>query len=142
VRFEIGRAIILRDGRDCTLISTGNTLPLAMEISDHLGASSISCRVLNMHTVKPLDTGALHACAGETRALFTLEEHSRIGGLGSAIAEWAAMNRISCPLHLFGAEDSFASLTGSQAYLRALCGLTAEHVAESIAAKLAGVPQC
>ena len=103
VRFEIGRAITLRDGRDCTLISTGNTLPLAVEISERLRASSISCRVLNMHTVKPLDEAALHACAGETRALFTIEEHSRIGGLGSAIAEWAAMNRISCPLHLFGA---------------------------------------
>ena len=142
VRFEIGRAITLRDGRDCTLISTGNMLPLAVEVSDRLGASSISCRVLNMHTVKPLDEAALRACATETRALFTLEEHSRIGGLGSAIAEWLAMNRVSCPLYLFGAEDSFAPCTGSQAYLRALCGLTPEHVAESIASRLASVPSC
>jgi transketolase len=142
VRFEIGRAIIVRDGRDCTLISTGNTLPLAVEISERLRSSSISCRVLNMHTVKPLDEAALRACAGETRVLFTLEEHSRIGGLGSSIAEWVAMNHVSCPLHLFGADDVFAASTGSQAYLRALCGLTAEHVAESIAARLASVPRC
>ncbi len=142
VRFEIGRAITLRDGRDCTLISTGNMLPIAVEISDRLRADSIACRVLNMHTVKPLDEAALRACAGETRSLFTLEEHSRIGGLGSAIAEWTAMNRVSCPLYLFGADDAFASCTGSQAYLRALCGLTVEHVAESIAARLASVPSC
>ena len=142
VRFEIGRAITLRDGHDCTLISTGNTLALAMEISDRLRSSSISCRVLNMHTVKPLDTTALRTSARETRALFTLEEHSRIGGLGSAIAEWAVMNGVSCPLHLFGADDAFAASTGSQAYLRGLCGLTSEHIAESIAAKLASVPQC
>ena len=141
-RFEIRRAITLRDGRDCTLISTGNMLPIAVEISDRLRADSIACRVLNMHTVKPLDEAALRACAGETRSLFTLEEHSRIGGLGSAIAEWTAMNRVSCPLHLFGADDAFASCTGSQAYLRALCGLTVEHVAESIASRLASVPSC
>jgi len=142
VRFEIGRAITLREGRDCTLISTGNTLALAVEISGRLRANSISCRVLNMHTVKPLDEAALRACAAETRALFTIEEHSRIGGLGSAIAEWAAMNCISRPLHLFGAPDAFAKCTGTQAYLRALCGLTVEHVVDTIAGKLANVPSC
>jgi transketolase len=142
VRFEIGRAITLRDGRDCTLISTGNTLSLAVEISDRLRPRSICCRVLDMHTVKPLDEAALRTSARETRALFTIEEHSRIGGLGSAIAEWAAMNSVSSPLHLFGADDVFAASTGSQVYLRTLCGLTTEHIAESIAAKLASLPQC
>jgi transketolase len=140
--FEIGRAITLRDGEDCALISTGNALPLALEASDRLRANSVSCRVLNMHTVKPLDAGALLACCEETRALFTIEEHSRIGGLGSAVAEWASANHVLGPLCLFGAEDCFAPCTGSQAYLRALSGLTAEHVAESIASKLARVPSC
>lgn len=142
VRFEIGRALTLREGRDCTLVSTGNILPLAVEVSDRLRANSVCCRVLNMHTVKPLDEAALRACAEETRALFTIEEHSRIGGLGSAIAEWSAMNRVPGPVCLFGAEDRFASTTGSQAYLRVLNGLTVETVAESIAAKLAGAAAC
>ena len=135
--FEIGRAITMRDGHDCTLISTGNTLPLAIEAANRLRDYSISCRVLNMHTVKPLDEVALRACCEETRALFTIEEHTRIGGLGSAIAEWAAATGIPGPVCLFAAEDCFAPCTGSQAYLRALSGLTVERVAESIAAKLA-----
>ena len=68
----------MREGRDCTLISTGNILPVALEAADRLRAGSISCGVLNMHTVKPLDEAALHVCSRETRALFTIEEHSRI----------------------------------------------------------------
>ena len=135
--FEIGRAITMRDGDDCTLISTGNILPLAIEASNRLRTESISCRVVQMHTVKPLDEAALRAACEETRALFTLEEHSRIGGLGSAIAEWAAANGFPGPACLFGAEDCFAPCTGSQAYLRALSGLTVEQVAEAISAKLA-----
>jgi transketolase len=142
VYFQIGQAIHLREGRDCTLISTGNALPVAVEAADRLGENSISCRVLHMHTVKPLDEAALLACAEETRALFTIEEHSRMGGLGSAVAEWAAVNRVPGPLCLFGAEDCFAPSTGGQAYLRALSGLTAEHIAQSIAAKLARASSC
>ena len=142
VHFQIGRALTLRPGRDCTLVSTGNILALAVEVADRLHARSISCRVLNMHTVKPLDEAALRACSRETRALFTIEEHSRIGGLGSAVAEWSAINRVPGPLCLFGAEDRFASTTGSQAYLRALSGLTVEKVSESIAAKIAGAASC
>ena len=142
VRFEIGRALTLREGRDCALVSTGNILPLAVEVSDRLRERSVSCRVLSMHTVKPLDEAALRACVEETRALFTIEEHSRIGGLGSAIAEWSAMNRVPGPRCLFGAEDRFASTTGSQAYLRALNGLTVEKVVASIAAQLAGAASC
>jgi len=141
-RFEIGQAITICEGRDCTLISTGNILPVALATADRLRADSISCGVLNMHTVKPLDKVALHVCSRETRALFTIEEHSRIGGLGSAIAEWCAANHILGPLVSFGANDAFAPLTGSQSYLRAQNGLTGEHVAETIAAQLAKVAPC
>jgi transketolase len=141
-RFEIGRAITIREGRDCTLISTGNILPVALDAADRLRAASISCGVLNMHTVKPLDESALHLCSRETRALFAIEEHGRIGGLGSAVAEWCAANHILGPLASFGADDTFAALTGSQSYLRAQNGLTAEHVAEVIAAQLARVAPC
>jgi transketolase len=140
--FEIGRAIVIREGRDCTLISTGNILPVALDAAERLRAASVSCGVLNMHTVKPLDEAALHACSRETRALFTIEEHSRLGGLGSAVAEWCAANHTVGPLVSFGADDAFAPLTGSQSYLRAQNGLTVEHVEEAITAQLARVSPC
>jgi len=140
--FHIGQAITVHEGRDCTLISTGNILPVALDAADRLRAASISCGVLNMHTVKPLDKAALHACSQITRALFTIEEHSCIGGLGSAVAEWCAANRILGPMVSFGADDAFAPLTGSQSYLRAQNGLIAEHVAEVIAAQLARLAPC
>src|SRR5260221_640984 len=135
-RFRIGQAITIRAGRDCTLISTGNILPVALEAADHLRAGSISCGVLNMHTVKPLDEAALHVCSRETRALFTIEEHSRIGGLGSAAAGGWAAPPILCPLRSFGADDAVAPLTRSPSYLRAKNGLTARHVSETIAAQI------
>jgi transketolase len=141
-RFQIGQAIALHDGRDCTLISTGNALPVALEACGRLRARSIFCRLLNMHTVKPLDETALLDCSRETRGLFTIEEHSRIGGLGSAVAEWSAANHVPGPLHCFAAKDCFAPGTGSPAYLRVSCGLTPEHVAESIAEQLAKVAAC
>jgi transketolase len=142
LRFEIGRALTVREGDDCTLVSTGNILPLAVEIADRLRLNSVSCRVLHIHTVKPLDEVALRACSQQTRALFTIEEHSRIGGLGSAIAEWTAANRLPGPLCLFSTDDQFASATGSQAYLRAVNGLTVDKVAQSIAAKIGGAVSC
>jgi len=140
--FQIGRAITIREGRDCTLISTGNILPVALDAADRLRAGSISCAVLNMHTVKPLDEAALYVCSRETSALFTIEEHSHIGGLGSAVAEWCAANDVRGPRLSFAAHDAFASLTGSQSYLRACNGLTAAHVVEMIVAQLARVSPC
>ena|SRR5579872_1827242 len=139
-QFQIGQAIVLREGEDCTLISTGNTLPVAVEAADRLRAHSTNCRVLSMHTVKPLDDAALRLCARQTGAIFTIEEHSRIGGLGSAVAEWAVDNQLEGPTGCFAAPDDYARVTGSQAYCRERCGLTAEHVAQSIAMHLAKVP--
>jgi transketolase len=140
--FRIGQAITVREGRDCTLVSTGGILPVAMAAADRLHASGIDCRVVSMHTVKPLDDICLRACSRETSAIFTVEEHSRIGGLGSAIAEWAVANSASGPRVSFGAEDCFASVSGSQNYLRSRIGLTAEHIAGVIAAKLKGNRRC
>lgn len=135
-QFRIGQAITVQEGRDCTLVSTGGILPVAMAAADRLRTAGIACRVVSMHTVKPLDDACLRACSRETAAIFTVEEHSRIGGLGSAIAEWAVANDYLGPRFSFAAEDCFASLSGSQNYLRGRNGLTAERIAEVIAAKL------
>ncbi len=106
--FRIGQAITVRDGRDCTLISTGGILPVAMAAAEQLERMGISCRVVSMHTVKPLDDACLRQCSLETAALFTVEEHSRIGGLGSAVAEWSVANHHPAPRFSFAAEDCFA----------------------------------
>ena len=74
---QIGKSIKLREGNDGALVSTGGMLPVAMAAADLLQAENISCRVISMHTVKPLDTAALEACCTETKALFTLEEHRK-----------------------------------------------------------------
>ena len=134
--FRIGQAITVRDGRDCALISTGGILPVAMAAAEQLERMGISCRVVSMHTVKPLDDACLSQCSLETGALFTVEEHSRIGGLGSAVAEWSVANHHPAPRFSFAAEDCFATLSGSQDYLRARNGLTAEHIATKIADEL------
>jgi transketolase len=140
--FRIGESITVREGLDCTLISTGGILPVAVAASKRLGDAGISCRVVNMHTVKPLDDAGLRKCWRETGAIFTVEEHSRMGGLGSAIAEWAVTNEQPSPRCSFGAEDCFASVSGSQNYLRNRNGLAPEHLAGTIAGKLGKKAAC
>ncbi len=134
--FQIGTAIKVREGTDGALISTGGMLPGAMAAADLLEAENVSCQVISMHTVKPLDTAALEACCRETKTLFTLEEHSRIGGLGSAVGEWISESGESCKLTCFGTEDRFADTAGSQDYLRQQHGLSAEQIAQRVMERL------
>lgn len=129
--FRLGEAITLRRGADCSLISTGGMLPVAIAAAELL-RGEISCRVVSMHTVKPLDGIALRDCCRETQALFTLEEHSRIGGLGSAVGEWLAEYRTQTPLHILGSRDNFMHVSGSQDYLREASGISAGQIAETV----------
>ncbi|MBO4734140.1 MAG: transketolase family protein, partial [Clostridia bacterium] len=85
--FKIGKANVLKDGKDVTIIATGLMVDEAMKAYDILKSEGISARVLNMATIKPLDTEAVIAAAKDTGAIVTAEEHSVIGGLGSAVAE-------------------------------------------------------
>ena len=87
IDFQLGRAIRLRDGGDLTLISTGGTLGVAVAVADRLAERGVGVRVLSMHTLKPLDEEAVREAARETGTIVTLEQHSVIGGLGSAVAE-------------------------------------------------------
>ena len=133
---RIGESIEVLKGNEVSLISTGGMLPVATAAADLLEAENVSCRVISMHTVKPLDTAVLEACCSETKALFTLEEHSRIGGLGSAVGEWIADSGRSCKLTCFGTEDRFADTAGSQACLRQQQGLSAEQIAQRVMNRL------
>ena len=130
--FSIGRAIVVEEGSDCALITTGGILPVAVAAAAQLAREGIVCRVVSMHTVKPLDEALLQRCAAECGALFTIEEHGLIGGLGSAVGEWVAATGVRCRLRSYGAGDLFAHLCGSQEYFRRMQGLTAEGVAGSV----------
>ncbi|MGH9864787.1 MAG: transketolase family protein, partial [Candidatus Acidiferrales bacterium] len=87
VDFQIGKAIRVTDGDDITLIATGTMLHATVQAAEQLAREGIGARVLSMHTIKPLDLEAVYAAATDTRAIVTIEEHSIVGGLGSAVAE-------------------------------------------------------
>ena len=129
IEFEPGRAILVRDGSDLTLISTGGMLHTAVKAAEQLAADRIHARVLSMHTLKPLDTEALLAAARDTRLIVTLEEHSIIGGLGSAVAELLAERDDVRPrFKRLGLPSAFSPYIGSQEYLLAKHGLDVEAV--------------
>ena len=133
IEFQLGKAIQLRDGTDATIISTGGMLRLAKAVGDRLAGEGVMTRVLSMHTLKPLDTDAVLRAAKETRAVVTLEEHSVIGGLGSAVAEvLAEAADVHVPFRRIGLPSAFSEHIGSQNYLLAQHGLTEENIARTI----------
>jgi transketolase len=121
-RFEIGRAAQLRDGSNVTLIAAGTMVSRALEAADLLAAHDIRARVLNVATVRPIDRTAIHAAARETGAIVTIEEHSTLGGLGSAVAE-VVVTTHPVPMRILGFPGVFAP-TGSAAWLFEHFGLT------------------
>ena len=138
-QFEIGRALTIRTGDDVALLSTGNMLPEAVHAAEDLGARGISAEVVSFHTVKPLDEARLAETFGRFRMVATLEEHSLIGGFGSAVAEWIVDHRVR-PQGFFriGTPDRFYKLSGEQEFARAQLSLTGHQIAARIAAALVG----
>lgn len=127
-KFEIGKGVLLADGKDVTLVATGYMVHLALEARDMLASEGISARVINIHTIKPIDKDLLARAAKETGAIVTAEEHNIIGGLGSAVAEAVAE---SCPVPVLrvGVEDTFGR-SGNVPALLEYYGLTAKHIYE------------
>jgi transketolase len=133
VVFALGRAIRVREGRALTIISSGGMLETGLRAAELLGETGIDARVVSMHTLKPLDEAEVLSAADETGAIATLEEHSVIGGLGSAVAEILAESAgMRGRLKRLGVPSAFASEVGSQEYLRALHGLSPAGVFESL----------
>ena len=120
-RYQLGRADILRKGSDVTLISSGIMLPQCLEAAQILKENGIEARVLNMHTIKPIDQEAIIQAARETRGIITVENHNIIGGLGSAVAEVLAEN-YPAPMRRIGIRDRFGEV-GNRAYLRQCLGI-------------------
>lgn len=124
--FRVGRALTMRGGKDVCLIASGLTLGLAMEAADELGRGGIDARVLNMHTIKPLDARAVGAAAAETRGIVVIEDHNRLGGLGEGVAALTAES-FPCPVLRVGVKDCFSAV-GPTESLWARQGITVEEV--------------
>lgn len=137
IEFELGKAVKFRDGDDLTLISTGGLLQTTARVADTLAFQGIEARVLSMHTLKPLDTVSVLKAAQETGALFTLEEHSITGGLGSAVAEVLAENEGSNVLfRRIGLPPVFSPHLGTQEYMQKQHGLDPQSIVEAVLTRL------
>ena len=133
--FKIGKANILRDGKDVTIIANGLMVSEALKAYDILKQDGISARIINMATVKPLDTKAVLDAARDTGAIVTVEEHTVIGGLGSAVSE-TVCEEYPVPVVKIGTYDVFG-YSGPAAKLLDEFGLRAENIAEKAKAAIA-----
>jgi transketolase len=131
--FKIGKAITIEEGSDVCLLSTGNMLPEAIEAAHKLKEKGISAEVVSFHTVKPLDEDKLKQAFGRFKLVATIEEHSLIGGFGSAVSEWLADTETAAKKFLrFGTPDAFFKKSGEQEYAREVLGLTGHQIADKI----------
>lgn len=128
--FEIGKSILLKEGKDITIFCTGTMVYQSLEAAKILETKKISCRVINMHTIKPIDKAAIDkAC--EAKLIVSVEEHNVIGGLGSAIAEYKSGLK-NCPKQLILGIDDKYSKGGNYKFLKEKYNLTPERIAENI----------
>jgi transketolase len=133
IDFHLGRAIQIVDGDDLTLISTGGMLETAVQVAEQFRIAGLGARVLSMHTVQPLDVEAVLDAARDTCAIFTIEEHSVTGGLGSAVAEVLAESSERPGIFKrFGLPSAFTSIVGTQEYLRTQHGLSVDSLTNRI----------
>jgi transketolase len=136
-RFEIGKGVVYKEGKDVTIVATGFMVHLAMEAAAMLAEEGIDAEVINIHTIKPLDAELIERSARKTGAVVTAEEHSVIGGLGGAVCE-ALSESFPCPVKRVGVEDAYGR-SGKVPELLEIYGLTAKNIAakakEAIAKK-------
>ena len=127
-KFEIGKGVELKDGKDVTIVATGLLVAPALEAAEMLKADGIDARVITIHTIKPIDKDILVKAAKETGAIVTAEEHNIIGGLGGAVCE-VLSEEYPVPVVRLGVEDTFGK-SGPALELLKIYGLDAEHIAE------------
>ena len=134
-KFELGKGVKLVDGKDVTIVATGIMVDMAVEAAKLLANEGISARVINIHTIKPLDNEIIAAAAKETGAIVTAEEHNIYGGLGSAVAE-AVCESCPVPVLRIGTEDKFGH-SGKVPPLLEMYGLTVENIIAKAKAAIA-----
>ena len=134
INFEIGKSLLMREGTDGVIFATGTMLKDAVLACDLLEKKGINMALYSMHTIKPLDEKTILECARKYPAIFTVEEHSLIGGLGTAVGNFLAKNMEWCNVKFesFGVPDQFAPITGTREYLNNLYGMSAEKMANTI----------
>lgn len=137
--FTIGKAIVVKESKDndndsgVCILSTGNILPEAIKAGEELEKKGISTQVVSFHTVKPLDNELLKDVFSKFKVVATVEEHSLVGGFGSAVAEWEADNgNLAAKLVRIGTNDSFFTKVGNHEYARKYFGLTSESIVKKI----------
>ncbi|MFZ2634917.1 MAG: transketolase C-terminal domain-containing protein [Rectinemataceae bacterium] len=135
--FEIGKGILVRDGKDLCLIGSGTALASTVKAADILEARGISVRVIDIHTIKPLDEDIILEAARDIGKIVTVEEHFVNGGLGSAIAQLLSQ-RLPTPMKIIGVEDHFVS-NGPYDALLGMNGLLPEQIAATAVSFLSGI---
>ena len=128
--FQLGKGIILEEGSDLTIIASGLMVHEVLKVAKSLKEKGISARVIDMHTIKPIDKELIIKCAKETENIVTVEESNVIGGLGGAVAEVLSQNS-PCKLKIIGIEDIFGK-SGKPAELLELYGLSADRIEDQI----------
>ena len=128
---KIGKGILIKEGDDATIIACGTMVDHALDAREKLLKNKIKTRVIDMHTIKPIDNKLILNCAKETNAIITIEEHSIIGGLGSSVSEILAENRCSCNFKRMGIRDKFCE-SGEPSELFEKYGLSVNHIIETV----------
>jgi transketolase len=137
--FSIGKAIVIRPGRQVVFLANGTVVKVALDAADRLVREGLSPEVVSFHTVKPLDETTLARAFDEFDLVVTVEEHSVVGGLGSSVAEWMAdTGPRRARLLRVGTPDRFLEQAGEQEHAREIFGLTPEHIAGRVRARLGG----
>ncbi len=131
-KFKIGKARLIINGSDLTIMATGNMLYTAMQVVSKLRAKGVHARLISMHTIKPLDRDIILKAASQTKAIFTIEEHILIGGLGSAVAEVVAEAGSGVLFKRLALPDSYPLEIGSQSFLRSKLGLGVDNITGNI----------
>ena len=129
-KFELGKGVVLREGKDVTIVATGLCVSSALEAAEKLAADGIEAKIINIHTIKPLDEELIVAAAKETGKVVTVEEHSVIGGLGSAVCD-ALAEKCPVPVKKIGVQDVFGE-SGPAVALLAKYKLDGEGVYEQV----------
>jgi transketolase len=129
---EIGKGIVIYEGSDISILATGTMLFAAKLASEELMKTGLDVRLISMHTIKPLDTELVRACAIDSRAIFTVEEHSVNGGLGTAVSEVLLEFGYQGRFTKIGLPDQYSGHVGKGEYLRQQNNLTCESIVARI----------
>ena len=132
--FEIGKANVLREGKDVAIFATGLMVSESLAAAEKLAKEGIDAAVINIHTIKPIDAACVTEWAEKCGKVITVEEHSVIGGLGDAVAD-VLMGKVNCKFHKIGVNDRFGQ-SGKAADVLREYGLTADRIAETVKANI------